>query len=99
MAGRAEKRARLLDFRSRLPYCSHSALSTLLRIAEAGELPGRASRREIAAARDTVSTVATPYGALHQEVTLKGTDGDEVKLEVQAPLACFRRACNIFASL
>ena len=95
----AEKRARLLDFRARLPYCSHSALSTLLRVAEDGELPGRASRKEIAGARDTSSTIATPYGALHQEVTMKGTDGDEVKLEVQAPLACFWQACNISASL
>ena len=96
MAERAAKRARLLDIRTRIPYCSQSALAALLQIAEDEELPS-ASRQEIAAARDSVSQVATPYGELHQSISARTTSGGELKLEVQAPLACLWQACRVSA--
>ena len=97
MAERAAKRARLLDFRTRVPYCSQSALSALLRIAEAEDLPGAASRQEIAAARDSVAAIDTPYGMLHQQISAWTTSGGELKLEVQAPFPCLWQACRVSA--
>ena len=97
MAEREAKRARLLDLRTRIPYCSQSALSALLQIAEAEELPGASSRQEIAAARDSVAAINTPYGKLHQEISIQTTSGHELKLEVQAPFPCLWHACRASA--
>lgn len=99
MADRPAKRARLIDLRSRLPYCSQSALSALLRIAASEELPDSSSRAFIRSARDSASTVATPYGPVHQELALETTTGGELKLELQAPFASFWWACNISSQL
>ena len=94
MADKAAKRARILDLRSRLPYCCQSALSALLRVAEQEGLPAAAQRWHIAAARDSVADTDTPYGKLHQQIAVPTTEGGELKLEVQAPFPCLWHACN-----
>ena len=96
MAECPAKRARLLDIRTRIPYCSQSALAALLKIAETEELPS-GSRKDIAIARDSVSAIATPYGTLHQCISVRTTSGGELKLEVQAPLGCLWQACRVSA--
>ena len=98
MAGREAKRARLLDLRTRLPYCSHSALAALLRIAETEELPVGSSRQDIAAARDSVTDVDTPYGKLHQQLKIPSTSGNELTLEIQAPFPSLWQACRVSAA-
>ena len=97
MEGRDAKRARLLDLRTRIPYCSHSALAALLRIAAEEGLPEGANRSDIAAARDSVTSIDTPYGKLHQQINVPTLSGPELKLEVQAPFPCLWHACRASA--
>ena len=93
MADRPGKLARLQSLRSRLPYISQSALSQLLRLAAQEELPGTCQRLDVRQARDRTVATHTPYGALHQQVAVKDSDGNDLELEVQHPFAMFWHAC------
>ena len=94
MADRPAKLARLQSIRSRLPYISQSALSALLHLAANEPIPDASSRSDIRAARDMSVHHVTPYGALHQTITVAGIDGP-VQLEVQHPLAMLYRCCTL----
>lgn len=82
MADPSAKRARLQRFRDMLPYISQSALSAVLAVAEQDGLPPSASRATIARARNDGCQIATPYGLIHQTMTV----GESV-FEVQNPFA------------
>jgi len=74
--------------RSRLPYISQSALSSLLTIARNTPLPDACvSRRSIRRARDAVADIQTPYGPLHCNMTVDTSTGGPATVEVQSPFA------------
>ena len=93
MADRPGKIAKLQSLRSRLPYVSQSALSAILQLAAQEELPGNCSRKDVRRARDDTVKAWTPYGALHQTVTLPASDGDTLNIEVQHPFAMLWYSC------
>jgi hypothetical protein len=97
MADRPAKLARLQSIRSRLPFISQSALSALLQLAANEPIPDASSRSDIRAARDMSVSQGTPYGALHQTITVDGIDGP-VQLEVQHPLAMLYHCCTLSKS-
>ena len=75
MADRPGKIAKLQSLRSRLPYVSQSALSAILQLAAQEELPGSCSRKDVRRARDDTVKELTPYGSLHQTITLPSSGG------------------------
>ena len=93
MADRPGKMAKLQSLRSRLPYVSQSALSKILQLAAQEELPGSSSRKDVRRARDDSVKEWTPYGALHQTITLPASISKSVELEVQNPFAMFWYSC------
>jgi hypothetical protein len=102
MSERPPKLAKLQHFRSKLPYVSHRALTAILKIAENEPLPTIGSRSSIGRARDEVVTETTPYGPLHQSVSVETLTGGSFSFEVQHPLAMLHKACACsgdFASL
>lgn len=82
MADPSAKRARLQGLRDMLPYISQSALGAVLAVAEREGLPPAASRSTIARARNDRCQTATPYGLIHQTLTVGGFE-----FEVQNPFA------------
>jgi len=87
---------RINALRGRLPYCSQSALSAMLRIArdEPEALPLATRRADIRAARDQETTGRmTPYGPLHQTVSMRKSNGREIEVEFQHPLAMLYTLC------
>ena len=75
---------------SRLPYISGNALSAMLKLSKAEQLPTEAtSTRSLRRARDKEIDALTPYGKLHKKVSLSGTE-----LEVQNPLALMYHLCK-----
>eukprot|EP00971_Amphidinium_carterae_P239319 4751070-Amphidinium_carterae.1 len=80
------KKAKVLSLQSRLPYISQSGLAALLREAKKCTLPS-ASRTDIRDARNSLTQETTPYGCLHQIISLAMNDGAEFQLEVQSPFA------------
>ena len=93
MADRPGKIAKLQSFRSRLPFVSQSALAQILQIAAKEDLPGSCTRKDVRRARDDKVTSLTPYGPLHQIITMKAKDGTDLKVEVQHPCAMLWRLC------
>ena len=95
MADRPGKIARIQSLRSRLPYVSQSALSQILRFAaeEPEMMPGSCSRKDIRQARDDAVAELTPYGPLHQTLTLASSTGEATTLEIQHPFAMLWYAC------
>lgn len=87
MAEPPRKIARLQLLRAKLPYVSHSALSAILKESKAEPLPDACSRSSIARSRDAGVKQSTPYGTLHQTVSLHRTDGTNQDVEVQHPFA------------
>lgn len=91
------KRARLDDlgrFRASLPYMSQSALGEILRRTSAEILPPRAHRRLIRAARDAIATRSTPYGEVHQMMSVASALGDAT-IEICHPAAYMYAASEI----
>lgn len=82
MAASSAKRARLQEFRDKLPYISQTALATVLKVAADDGVPEVASRRSFARARDHFSKASTPYGPLHHLLDVGGEG-----FEVQNPFA------------
>ena len=76
-----EKRARLQQLRSQLPYMSHHALTAVCKLAQKIRFP-RINRCDIGTARDEHVQLETPYGRIHQTI-----DVGPNKLEVQHPFA------------
>ena len=99
MAERPNKIARLQNLRARLPYVSQSALAQLLHIAQKEELPVGSSRQDIRDARDLFCQATTPYGKLHQVVSLKSTDKKDLRIEIQAPLPMLHHSTRLSSSL
>lgn len=96
MESRPTKLARLQRLRCRLPYISQSALSSILRVARDEELPQECRRSDIRAARDLGTQVDTPYGKLHQRISLPSSDSaDGIEVEVQHPLAMMYHCCTV----
>ena len=95
MADRPAKLAKLQSLRSRLPYISQTALSSLLRVAAHEPLPIGSSRSDIRAARDTAVQHLTPYGPVHQHIEVTGKSDTPVKLEVQHPFAMLHKVCSV----
>ena len=93
MADRPGKIAKLQSLRSRLPYVSQSALSAILQLAAQEELPGSCSRKDVRRARDDTVKELTPYGSLHQTITLPASGGATVDIEVQHPFAMLWYSC------
>jgi len=96
MDGRPRKLAKLQSLRSRLPFISQAALSSILTIARDEELPELSSRKSIRAARDNSVKLDTPYGKLHHVVEFPGTP--PVRREIQNPFAILYHACKSSAS-
>ena len=94
MAAPPAKLARLQSLRSRLPYVSQSALSQILQLAEQEQLPEECSRNDVRKARNAVVEERTPYGTLHQTITVDGNP-----LEVQHPFAMLWHSCASSASV
>lgn len=99
MAEPPKKLARLQAFRSKIPFVSHRALAAILQAAAAEPLPELGSRRDIGRARDEAVRLETPYGPLHQTLAVELTDGGELTLEIQHPLAMLYQACASSKSL
>ena len=99
MDGRPAKLARIQSLRSRLPFVSQSALSAILEVAASEHLPDQASRRTLQRARDSIKDTQTPYGKLHQSISVQSNQGCQVELEVQHPLAFLYHACTVSAGL
>ena len=93
MADRPGKIAKLQSLRTRLPYISQSALSQILQIAEHEELPGSSTRKDIRRARDETVAQMTPYGPLHQKITIPTSNGTDLDVEVQHPCAMLWHLC------
>ena len=93
MDARQAKLRRLSCFRSKLPYISQNALCTVLKLARQEPLPAAADRKDIRAARDEDVQARTPYGALHQTITVTSPNGD-VTFEVQHPMAMLYHMCS-----
>ena len=95
MDERPSKLARVQSLRSRLPFISQSALSTLLKIAKDTPLPDASiSRQSIGRARDSGVLHRTPYGTLHRQVSVSMSEGADETLEVQSPPAMLYHVCN-----
>lgn len=92
------KLAKLQLFRSKLPYLSHTALAAVLKAARSEPLPDVCSRRSVGRARDETVQELTPYGKLHQSITVETADGGQTSFEVQHPLAMFYKACGVSES-
>ena len=69
--------------RGRLPFITQSALAAVLKIAATEELPKVTNRHHIRKARDFLAKEETPFGALHQTISV----GGGVQLEIQHPAA------------
>ena len=67
----------------KLPFISHTALASVLRIAKTEALPNVNHRIDTARARDHYVSLATPFGTLHQSIDL----GGGISAEVQHPMA------------
>ena len=81
---RGSKRRQLLQFNSRLPHVSQSALASVLKEVKLGNVPELGQERHhIRGARNDFCSQATPFGKIHQ--TVEVVDG--VSLEVQMPSA------------
>jgi hypothetical protein len=96
MAERLAKRARVQRLRSKLPYVSQSALSALLKAAQSDEgLPDITSRRSIGKAKDSMVNTATPYGPLHQQVSISraAAGAPPQHIEIQNPFAMLYHVC------
>ena len=99
---RAAKRARLLQLRYKLPHMSQSALQAIIAEAEREPLPVGVQRSDIREARDATCAQMTPYGRLHQNVTLPTLAGATTDIEFCAPLPMLYIAaatCKPFALL
>ena len=99
MTDRPSKLARLQSLRYRVPFVSQQALSSLLQIAAKEPLPDLARLADIRDARDSSVREVTPYGPLHQEITIGTIKGEPVKLEVQHPLAMLYKVCAVSSSM
>ena len=99
MEERPANLARTQSLRARLPFVSQSALSAILEIAASEPLPEQASRRTLRRARDSITYIQTPYGKLHQHISVQSNQGCSVDLEVQHPLAFLYHACTSSAGL
>lgn len=95
MADRPAKLARLNQLRCRVPFVSQSALSTILRLARDDELPAACTRQDVRDSRDTSVQTMTPYGPLHQRITVPG----DIDLEIQHPMAMLHHCCANSAAL
>ena len=87
------KVARLQSMRHQLPYMSQRALAAVTKELRDAPLEGSADRRTIRKARDSFAAQMTPYGTLHQKVTLEKTSGGAIDVEFLAPLAWLHTAC------
>ena len=88
----ARKLAKPDCLQGRLPYISSSALSSVLKLVKCEEIPEATSARSLRRARDNTVDTNTPYGKLHQKVTIK-----DAELEVQAPLPMLHHLCETSA--
>ena len=77
----------LTALRARLPFVSQSALSDALRIARDEKLPKLWRRGGIRAARDQSTNIDTPYGKVHQTLSVNAAKGIELNIEYQNPQA------------
>ena len=84
----AKKISKQSCLQSRLPYISGNALSVMLKLSQAEQLPEATSTRSLRRARDKEIDAPTPYGKLHKKISLSGTE-----LEVQNPLALIYHLC------
>ena len=94
MADRPAKLARVLDLRTRLPYCSQTALAALLKAAGEEELPSTVDRQTVARARDDAINFITPYGPIHRTIDVSGFN-----VEIQDPFSTLYQACAISEDL
>ena len=85
---------RLNDFRSRTPWVSQAALSSILTAAKRAELPSLNRRAQIRRARDDVVNTMTPYGKVHKTIVVPSTSVENVVVEVQCPWAMFWLLCR-----
>ena len=79
----------LASLRSRIPFISQSALSSILKIAATEGLPAITTRRGVREARDKFVGITTPHGPLHTHISV-----ESVTIEVQNPFAVFWYACK-----
>ena len=96
---RPTKLAKLQSLRKRLPHISQSALAQLLRVAAQEELPACGGRSDVRAARDSLGSLVTPYGAVHQRARVHTTSDTMLDIEVQHPLAMLYHSCSTSPSL
>ena len=95
---RPAKIQRVADLRGRLPYISQNALSAVLTIASTEELPA-ATRKDIRESRDCVGERRTPYGTVHQKISVESVNGGMIELEIQHPFAMLHHACSVSESM
>ena len=93
-----EKIARLQSLRTRLPYVSQSALTSLLDIASREKLPEVRYRQEVRDARDLTVRTLTSYGPLHQTIPVLTNSGKYVDVEIAHPFAMLQHVCKVSTS-
>ena len=87
------------SLRARLPYMSQTALAEVLRLAANYSLPScPGGTKRLRQDRNATCLQETPYGALHQSVSLPAVDGGEVCLDFQAPLPMLHVAASTSVS-
>ena len=103
---RQAKYAKVQGLRGRLPFMTQTALAAVLKIArdEPEALPAACSRSTVARARDATAMIQTPYGPLHQNITLmskpdEDSAEEELQIEVQHPMAMLSHCCSTSEAL
>ena len=100
--GRPRKCARISDLKSRMPFVTGHALSSLLTsLTPADLLPGSAPgsvRNDIRAERDALVKTITPFGSLHQTI-IATTKNGPLSIEVQHPMAILHYLSSRSSSL
>ena len=80
----------MVALRSKLRFVSQSAIASVIDMSRKEPLPDIHGRRDIRKARDVSVKVVTPYGPIHQEITV----ADGYVMEIQHPMAMMYLACK-----
>ena len=98
MEARSQKLARVSRLRSRLPYMTHVAFVALLTAATEEPLPDVRRRADIRDARETITSMETPYGKVHIRLEVPRMVGNPIGIEVCLPWTFFYYIAGVSAS-
>ena len=92
MASRDDQLMVLLNLRCKLPHMSASALAAIIAEFKKSGTPSLGGRKNIRIARENLVNRGTPYGQLHQTVSVIKKTGAATRLLVQHPFAMLHLA-------